>query len=100
MDISSIVSVVSIVAGVFGILFGIIGWTRNVKQDSSTEARQDATILTELGFLKAGVEDVKAKLDKQDERYLDLSERITAVEASAKQAHKRLDDFVIRQGGK
>lgn len=93
------VSIVSIVAGIFGIIFGIVGWTRNAKQDTTSEARQDATILTELGYLKSGVEDVKTKLDKQDERYIKISERLTSVEASAKQAHKRLDDISSQLGG-
>lgn len=86
-----IVTIVSVAAALFGIIFGVIGWTRDTKSETSTEARQDATILSELGYLKAGVEEVKKKLDKQDERYLEVSTRLTAVEASAKQAHKRLD---------
>ena len=44
-----------------------------------------------IGYIKANTDDIKRKQEKQDEQYLRISERVTAVEASAKQAHHRLD---------
>lgn len=88
-------TVVSSLLGVLGtvcaIVFGYAAFSRGRKKDDSEEGKQDGTLLTEIGYIKSGVDDIKRKQDKQDEQYIDVISRITAVEASAKQAHKRLD---------
>lgn len=76
---------------VCAIVFGYAAFARNGKKDTESEAKQDATVLTEIGYIKANTDDIKRKQDKQDEQYLKMAERMTAVEASAKQAHKRID---------
>ena len=84
-------SIIGIIVGVGGFVFGIVTFFRNKKSDDSSEGRKDGTILTELGYIKSGVDDIKRKQEKQDEQNLKFAERLTSVEASAKQAHKRLD---------
>ena len=44
-----------------------------------------------FGYIKSGVDDIKRKQEKEDERHVQVVSRLTAVEASAKQAHHRLD---------
>lgn len=83
--------IIALVAGCAGVIFGLVSMIRNSKQDTSQDAKQDGTILTDIGYIKSSIDDIKRKLDKQDERYLELATRLTAVEQSAKQAHKRLD---------
>ena len=84
-------AVIGIIVGVGGFIFGLVTFFRNKKADDSSEGRKDGTILTELGYIKSGVDDIKRKQEKQDEQNLKFAERLTSVEASAKQAHKRLD---------
>lgn len=84
-------AVIGIIVGVGGFIFGLVTLFRNKKADDSSEGRKDGTILTELGYIKSGVDDIKRKQEKQDEQNLKFAERLTSVEASAKQAHKRLD---------
>ena len=90
--------VFAICAGVLGVLgtlcaiiFGYAAFTRNRKRDESEEGKQDGTLLTEIGYIKSGVDDIKRKQDKQDEQHVEVIARLSSVEASAKQAHKRLD---------
>ena len=45
------------------------------------------------GYIKSGVDDIKRKQEKEDERHVQVVSRLTAVEASAKQAHHRLDSL-------
>ena len=73
------------------IIFGIAAFRRNQKTDEQQDGRESGTILSEIGYIKANTDDIKRKQEKQDEQYLRISERVTAVEASAKQAHHRLD---------
>ena len=39
------------------------------------------------------MDDIKRKQEKEDERHVQVVSRLTAVEASAKQAHHRLDSL-------
>ena len=76
---------------VCAIVFGYAAFHRSGRKEVKDDAKQDGTLLTEIGYIKSGVDDIKRKQDKQDEQYLTISERMATVEASAKQAHKRLD---------
>lgn len=84
-------AIIGIIVGIGGFIFGLVTFFRNKKSDDASEGRKDGTILTELGYIKSGVDDIKRKQEKQDEQNLKFAERLSSVEASAKQAHKRLD---------
>lgn len=73
------------------ILFGFMAFRRNQKTDEQQDGRENGTLLTEIGYIKANTDDIKRKQEKQDEQYLELVERMALVESSAKQAHHRLD---------
>ena len=80
------------VAGtVCAIIFGYIAFRRNGKADNTAEGKKDGVLLTEIGYIKSGVDDIKRKQEKEDERHIQVVSRLTAVEASAKQAHRRID---------
>lgn len=87
--------ILSTVLGVIGticaIIFGFAAYKKNNKAEDKGEGRESGTILTEIGYIKAGVDDIKRKQEKQDERHMDIITRVTAVEQSAKQAHLRID---------
>ena len=88
-----VMAAISLVAGLCGIAFGVAGFLRNKKTDDSAEGRQDGQILTELGYIKGGIDDVKSEQREQRKINTDFVTRLTAVESSAKQAHKRLDQI-------
>lgn len=96
------VAVLSTVLGVLGtvcaIVFGYHSFSRNRKKDEADEGKENGTLLTEIGYIKSGVDDIKRKQEKQDEQHIEMVTRLTAVEASAKQAHKRLDRLENRGG--
>lgn len=73
---------------IVGVLLSYAAFARNSKKDSEASGRESGTVLTEIGYIKGGVDRIERK---QDERYLKMAERVTAVESSAKQAHKRID---------
>ncbi len=84
-------AIIGIIVGIGGFIFGLVTFFRNKRSDDASEGRKDGTILTELGYIKSGVDDIKRKQEKQDEKNEKFAERLSSVEASAKQAHKRLD---------
>lgn len=89
------VVILSTALGVLGticaIVFGYATYKRNSRLDENADGKENGTILTEIGYIKAGVDDIKRKQEKQDERHLEIISRITAVEQSSKQAHHRID---------
>lgn len=96
MTTADIVSLISILAAVAGVVFGVVTIVRNRKKDDTDEGRQTGAILTELGYIKSGVDDVKRRQEKQDEQTLVFLKDLTAVQESAKQAHHRIDGLEER----
>lgn len=85
------VTLISIIGGIAGIVFGVITYARNRRQDNTSEGQRNGEIMSELGYIKSGVDDVKRKQERSDETIMGFMRDITAVQESAKQAHKRLD---------
>lgn len=76
-------------------LIGAIGayaaWQRNKSIDSSHDGENKGVILTEIGYIKSGVDDIKKHQSDQDERYMKLIQRVATVEQKADRANIRLD---------
>lgn len=91
----------SAVSTVCAIVFGYAAFSRNKKIDTKDDVERDATVLTEIGYIKGGIDDIKAEQREQRKTNTDVLERLSKVEASAKQAHHRLDgvEQTIRTGG-
>jgi len=91
-----ILTALSVISTLCAIIFGYIAFVRNRDSDKQKEAKSAATILTELGYIKGGIDDVKAEQREQRKTNTEFVTRLTDVEASAKQAHKRLDHIEQR----
>lgn len=83
--------IISVIAAISGIYLGWIGRSRTVKQDIRDETIQDTELKIDVQYIKRGVDDVRVEQLAQRERFDQLSERLTRVEESAKQAHHRLN---------
>ena len=79
------------VVGLIGVVCSIVAVARNRSAEDKKEGKSDGVVLTELGYIKAGVDDLKR--DNRDIKgdLKTLDERITRNEESTKQAHKRID---------
>lgn len=64
---------------------------RSKNKDTKGDSAQATTLLVEIGAIKSGVEDIKAEQKAQAKTNIEVLQRLTAVEESAKQAHKRID---------
>lgn len=86
-------TVLSVVSTLCAIVFGYIAFVRNRDKDKESNVKHDATVLTEIGYIKANTDEIKAEQRKTNTEFVT---RLTNVEASAKQAHKRLDHIEKR----
>lgn len=73
------------------LIINAVNLSRSKSKDDKSDSAQSATVLVELGTIKGGVEDIKAEQKAQNKVNLEMFQRLTAVEESAKQAHKRID---------
>lgn len=83
--------IIGAAVGLLGMVFGIISMFRNKKIDDKTEGKEDGIVLTELGYIKAGVDDLKRENHDVREDMQQLHDKVTRTEESCKQAHKRID---------
>ena len=82
---------IGLVCSVAGAVLSYLGFLRNKSKDDKKDGQQDGVMLTELGYIKSSVDTIDKKIDKQEERNLELIDRLSSVESSAKQAHRRID---------
>lgn len=87
----------SILIAALGVIISIAAFSRNKTKDDKTEGQQSGVMLTELGYIKAGIDDIKAEQKEQRHINADTGERLAKVEASAKQAHLRIDRMEGRE---
>jgi hypothetical protein len=80
-----------VLSAISGIVLGWSGRSRTVRQETVAEVRQSTTLQTDVEYIKRGVDDMRVEQRVQGQRFDALSERVTRVEESSKQAHKRLD---------
>jgi len=90
------VTLISILGGIAGIVFGVITYARNRRQDNTSEGQRNGEVMSELGYIKSGVDDVKRKQERFDETIMGFTRDLVAVTESAKQAHKRIDGLEER----
>ncbi|MDR9855985.1 hypothetical protein RJP21_20475 [Paenibacillus sp. VCA1] len=84
-------AIVALLTGISGTVLGWLGRARTVKKDIAQEAGAGASLHTDVEYIKRGVDDIRVDMRMQGQRVDGLSERVTRVEESAKQAHRRLD---------
>ena len=83
--------VLGAVIGVLGVVFGLATAIRNKQTDDKTEGEKDGVVLTELGYIKKGIDGIEKRLERQERQYIDVVRQLTEVKDSAKQAHRRID---------
>ncbi len=91
MDWQTLVTALGILTGICGMYFGFRGKKRQDDTETKEESKQNATLFSDIGYIKSGIDDLKRKQEKMEDWYISLNSRVTAVEESAKQAHKRID---------
>ncbi len=89
----SALEILGIVSSACAIVFGYLAFSRNKKHDDKEDAKNDATLLTEIGYIKANTDEIKSEQKEQRKMNMDIERRLTSVEESLKQAHKRIDDL-------
>lgn len=86
-----IITLISVACTILGAAVGVFGFVRLSRKDTVDRGKADGALLTDVGYIKAGIDDLKRRDDRRDQQHIETVTRLTAVEESAKQAHKRID---------
>ena len=89
--------VIGIIGAIASIIFAYLAFSRNKKKDDEGQGLQLGTIQSDLGYVKSGIDDIKNEQREQRNINIALTSRVTAVEESTKQAHKRIDHLEQKQ---
>ena len=59
--------------------------------DAAGSGEKNGTMMSDIGYIKAGVDDIKRRQNEQDKTTVEVLQRLTSVEAATSQALRRLD---------
>ena len=85
------VSIIGVLGTISGALLGWLGFARTQKAQTREETTRDTIIHADMEYIKRGVDDIRLEQKAQRNDLNELTERVTRVEESTKQAHKRID---------
>lgn len=86
---------ISIVSVSFSVFMGIKTSKRNESQDNQQHTAMLTRMEVKIDILNSSVEEIKEELKEHRKELGEHGERIAKVEASARQAHKRLDEVEV-----
>ena len=92
-----IISIVGLVASMSSIVFAFLAFRRSDKSDQRKEGRNEGTILSDIGYIKACVDRVEKNMSDVDKRYRDIIERLAKVEESLEDSKRRIDELSQRK---
>ncbi len=78
---------------IISFVFSLLTHRRNEKNDSLHAGEGRGVLQSDVGYIKAGVDDLKRENRAVNLKIDSISERVTRIEESCKQAHKRIDEI-------
>lgn len=90
-ELKEVLSVLGVMAA---IVFSGIAMFRNKKADDSGDGQKMGMIMSDLGYVKSNTDEIKAEQQRQRDTNTNFAVELAEIKASAKQAHKRLDDHI------
>lgn len=82
-----------ILIALIGCIVGLAGWLRNHDSDNERETSNMTTVIVKLENIRVGISDLKSDLKRTAEDLNGIDRRLTVVEESVKQAHKRINEI-------
>lgn len=76
-----------------GTLISWVSMAKRLKRDAERGSENRGVLASDIGYIKAGIDDLKRENRETRSELGRLSERVTRCEESAKQAHKRIDEI-------
>ena len=95
-----VLSIISVLGTISSILFAYLAFKRNNQAEDKNEGKNQGVLISDVGYIKSSIDRMERSLEKVEDRYHDLFNRLVKVEQSNASAHKRIDEIVTQKGGK
>ena len=82
-----------VLIALIGCIVGLAGWLRNHDSDNEKETSNMTTVIVKLENIRGSISDLKLDLKRTAEDIQSIDRRLTVVEESTKQAHKRINEI-------
>ncbi|KAB8126943.1 hypothetical protein F9U64_18900 [Gracilibacillus oryzae] len=98
VELGILLSVASVIIAVLGYQLKKQAQQTQHQENLKNDATREAVIETKLDNINTGVENIRIDLRANERQIGAMNERVTRVEESTKQAHKRLDSISPEKG--
>lgn len=95
-EFNLIMSICTLIGTLSTILFAYLAFRRSEKEEETKDVQLETTILKDISYIKEGIERVEKNLNKLEEKYSNMNERIVKVELGLKNLKKEIDGLESR----
>ncbi len=88
------ITLISLACTLFGALMSYLAFHRNNKKDNQSEGASRGQLMSDVGYIKSGVDDLKRESRETQRQISNLTERLSKCEERCDNAHKRIDDLI------
>jgi hypothetical protein len=88
-----VVSVIGVIGTLSSIFFAYLACKKSNMQEQKVDGKSEGAMLSDIGYIKACVDRVEKNLNKVDERYRNIAERLAKVEEAVTNVTKRVDEL-------
>ena len=93
MQASVIISVFSLVVAALGVGIAWVTLAKSRKKDTADEGTNKGILASDIGYIKAGVDDLKRESRETRHDMGELSTRLARCEEKCDSAHRRIDEI-------
>lgn len=87
-------TIISLVIAACALLFTAFSFRRTQNMDTSTTAAERATMTANIQYIRQSIDEIKLDNRAIKKDLDELQTKVATIDASAKSAHKRIDDLV------
>lgn len=91
-NLTVIATSIAIIGTLSGVVLGWIARSNDNRRETKQEAKSEMSLKMDVEYIKRGIDDVRFEVRSQKQQLDSMNERLTRVEESSKQAHKRIDE--------
>ena len=90
----TIETAIAIFVPLIALMFTVMSFSRSKHHDTSVDASERATLSADVRYIRTSIDEMKVDNKAIQKDVSDLTVKVAQIDASAKQAHKRIDDIM------
>ena len=84
---------ISAIGVVAAVVTGFIGYQNGLKKNSNKDGQERGVLMTEIGYIKAGIERIERQQERYDQDYKELNLRVNTIQNEQKTMWTRIDEL-------